>query len=64
MRDLIIQIFGSYRPIVGPAISPSGELVEIALSGLAGVDWPYVLGVGLFALVLYCFFKLLGGVLK
>ena len=56
MRDLIISIFGSYTPVTDAA--------GVALQGMAGVDWPYLAGVALFALVLYSFFRLLGVVFK
>lgn len=57
MRDLIVTIFGQYTPVVDPV---TGAVV----GGFAGVDWPYLAGVLLFALVLYSFFRLLGVVLK
>lgn len=56
MRDLIISIFGTYTPVTDAAGTP--------LQGMAGVDWPYLAGVSLFALVLYSFFRLLGVVFK
>lgn len=56
MRDLIISIFGTYTPVTDAA--------GTALQGMAGVDWPYLAGVALFALVLYSFFRLLGVVFK
>lgn len=56
MRDLIISIFGTYTPVTDTA--------GTALQGMAGVDWPYLAGVALFALVLYSFFRLLGVVFK
>ena len=57
MRDLIVTIFGQYTPVVDPATG------AVAV-GFAGVDWPYLAGVLLFALVLYSFFRLLGVVFK
>lgn len=56
MLDLMSTIFGVYTPIV----DDSG----VALSGMAGVNWEYVGGVVLFAVVLVSFFRIVGGVLK
>lgn len=55
MKDLILSLFGAYTPVM------SGEAVAF---GLAGVDWPWVAGVLLFAIVLYSFFRLVGVLLK
>ena len=56
MRTVIESIFGVYVPVVNTE--------GVALEGMAGVDWPYIAGVVLFAIVLLCFFKLVGVVLK
>ncbi len=32
--------------------------------GLAGLDWPWLAGTALFAIMLFCLFKLLGGIWK
>lgn len=67
MRDLIISIFGVYEPVTSmvSVVDESGavQIIESVASGMAGVDWPYVLGVFLFAIVLYSFFRLVGVVL-
>lgn len=55
MKALITSLFGVYEPVM------AGEVVA---SGLAGVDWPWVAGVLLFAIVLYSFFRLVGVLLK
>lgn len=57
MKEILIAIFGVYEPLVDPV---SGSYVY----GVAGVDWPYVLGVLLFGVVLYCFLRLVGVWLK
>ena len=57
MRDLILTIFGTYTPVLDPV---SGSVAV----GLAGVDWPYVSGVLLFALVLYGLLRFLGVMFK
>lgn len=59
MKDLIISIFGIYSPAV-TLVDGS----EIALSGAAGLDWPWLAGVFLFAIVLYSFFRLVGVLLR
>ena len=50
MKDLIINLFGTYTPLAG--------------EGLASLDIPYILGVLLFAICLSSFFKLLGIILR
>lgn len=57
MRDLILSIFGEYTPVLDPVTGS-------ALDGMAGVDWVYIAGVLLFALVLYSFLRLVGVILK
>ncbi len=72
MKDLIIQIFGTYEPVmstqaVSVPLAEGGstlETVEVVASGLAGVDWAWIAGVALFGIVLYCFFRLVGCLLK
>ena len=65
MRDLIEAIFGVYTPVTYDVLDAEGAVLYIAVAdGAAGVDWTYVGGVFLFALVLYSFFRLLGVVFK
>lgn len=65
MRSLIEQIFGLYTPITTDVFNEAGEYVGSSVaSGAAGVDWTYIGGVVLFAIVLWSFFRLLGVVLK
>lgn len=72
MRNLIIAIFGTYTPITetvyqlleNPDGSSSWVTVQRVVDGAAGVDWTYVLGVLGFFLILYCAFRILGGVLS
>lgn len=63
MRDLIESLFGTYIP---PTYTETvGELTqEVIPSGAAGVDWPYVLGVLAFLLVLYCILRIFGAVIS
>lgn len=56
MKTVIENLFGVYTPVTGAdGIIPSGA---------AGVDWGYIAGVVLFAIVLFCFFKIVGAVIK
>lgn len=65
MKDLIQTIFGVYEPVTTMVFDAEGVFVgETVASGVAGVDWPYVAGVLLFAVVLYSFFRLVGVLLK
>lgn len=59
MRDIILNIFGSYSPVTYEL-----DGVEVVADGLAGVDWPYVLGVVLFGIVLYSVLRIIGVFLK
>ena len=67
MKELVLSIFGSYEPVM--TLTPvttevegvvSTELVEVVASGAAGLDWPWIMGVLLFAIVLYSLFRILG----
>lgn len=68
MKDMIVDLFGQYTPVtysesfVYTAADGSvmQDVNEVVASGLAGVDWPWVAGVFLFAIVLYSLFRLLG----
>ena len=60
LKDLIILIFGEYVPLT--YFDSLGN--EIPVLGVAGVDWPYVLGVFGFFLTLYCVLRILGSVIN
>lgn len=68
MRNMIIELFGRYTPVTYSEYfyytAADGTVLqdynEVVASGLAGVDWPWVMGVLLFAIVLYSLFRLLG----
>lgn len=71
MKDLIISIFGAYEPVMTQTpISTtiegalSTELFDVVAAGSAGLDWPWLAGVFLFAIVLWSFFRLVGVLLK
>lgn len=56
IRDLLVALFGTYTPVF--YTDTSG--VDIIPAGFAGVDMEYIASVCLFALVLWCLFRLLG----
>lgn len=68
MKDLIIRIFGVYEPVESlvPVVTTTAEgltdveYYAVVASGAAGVDWAWVMGVLLFAIVLYSLFRILG----
>ena len=67
MKDLIVSIFGEYEPVMSQAIAETTidgvstyDVIDVVASGAAGVDWAWIMGVGLFALVLYSLFRILG----
>lgn len=60
MRDIIISLFGTYTPVTYTDVND----IAVIPDGLSGVDWPFVSGVLLFAITLYCVFRIVGGVFK
>ena len=67
MKDLIVSIFGEYEPVMSQAIAETTidgvstyDVIDVVASGAAGVDWAWIMGVLLFALVLYSLFRILG----
>lgn len=60
MRDLIITLFGEYSPVTYEV----SEGVQAVASGAAGIDWTWIAGVLLFAIVLWSFFRLVGVLLS
>lgn len=64
MKDLVINIFGSYEPIYTDVVTTDGAIQSVVASGAAGVDWVYVAGVAIFALTLFCVFRIIGSVIK
>lgn len=57
MNGIMEELFGTYTPIIDP-------LTGSVVGGWSGLDIPYIASVCLFAIVLYCFFRLLGSLLK
>lgn len=71
MKALVTSIFGEYTPVTTTSVvsqtignDTQQYLLETVAPGAAGVDYEWVAGVVLFAIMLFCFMKLLGGVLK
>lgn len=71
MKALVTSIFGEYTPVTTTSVvsrttgnDTQQYLLETVAPGAAGVDYEWVAGVVLFAVMLFCFMKLLGGVLK
>lgn len=68
LAETIRSLFGTYTPRTqtvttyydGQPISTEEQIVP----GLAGLDYEWLTGVGMFALVTFCLFRLLGGILK
>lgn len=60
MRTILQNLFGVYTPV--SVLLDDGSTHY--LDGLAGVDWEYVLGVCLFALVLGCVLAIIRTVIK
>lgn len=71
LKALVTSIFGEYTPVTTTSVVTQTVgndtvqyLVETVAPGAAGVDYEWVAGVFLFGILLFCFMKLLGGVLK
>lgn len=64
----LVSIFGEYSPRTQTvttyfADGSSIQSVEY-VQGIAGLDWVWISGVVLFCIVIYCIFRMIGGVLK
>jgi len=64
----LVSIFGEYTPRTQTvttyfADGSSIQSVEY-VQGIAGLDWVWISGVVLFCIVIYCIFRMIGGVLK
>lgn len=63
MLELITCIFGSYTPVTYEIYNAVTESYDtVVAQGFAGVDWPYILAVGGFFLVLYSILRIIGGI--
>lgn len=59
MKQFLTTYFGEYTPVTTVA-EIAGEQVEVVASGAAGLDWPWILGVVLFIVVMYSFLRIVG----
>lgn len=71
LKSLVTSIFGEYTPVTTTSVitetvgnETHQYLLETVAPGAAGVDYEWLAGVVLFGILLFCFMKLLGGVLK
>lgn len=68
LTETVERLFGPYTPrtqtvteyLSDGSVVSSQEIVP----GLAGLDYPWLASVTFFGLVMFCFFKMLGGLLK
>lgn len=65
----LLDFLGSYTPQVGivylwDEVSQTYVEYEQTLSGLAGVDWPWIGGLSLILVCVFCLFKAVGGLFK
>lgn len=64
----LTAIFGEYTPLTQSVTTyfADGTSVESVqyVPGIAGLDWMWLAGVALFCIVIYCVFRMIGGVLK
>lgn len=68
LAETIRSLFGSYTPRTQTVTTYyDGQPIateEQVIPGLAGLDYEWLSGVAIFALVTFCLFRLLGGVLR
>lgn len=69
MKDVIVQVFGEYSPRTQTVTQylSDGSVLDTAteiVPGVAGMDWQWISGVALFAVVLFSFLKMVGVLLK
>lgn len=71
LKSLVTSIFGEYTPVTTTSVisetvgtETHQYLVETVAPGAAGVDYEWIAGVVLFAILLFCLMKLLGGIVS
>lgn len=73
MKALIASIFGTYTPVTYVHewaqwdVATEQYIVmqeDVIPSGLSGVDWPFILGVLIFIVSLYCVLRIIGAVIN
>lgn len=55
LRDLLVNLIGEYSP---PVYYDAVSDLEVIPSGMAGVDWPWVLSAVLLIFVIYSVFRI------
>ena len=68
LADTVTALFGPYTPrtqtIIDYLSDGTAVTSQQVIPGLAGLDWPWLVSVGLFALFLYGLLRLIGGLIK
>lgn len=68
LPGVVTSLFGTYTPRTQTVTEflSDGSTVSYTevVPGVAGLDWPWITSVSLFAMVLYCVFRLIGGFFK
>ena len=64
MIQWLNTFFGTYTPITYQYYDQAAEMYQTIIpAGMAGVDWQFIANVFIFGIVLYCFFRTLGGLI-
>lgn len=64
MIEWFESVFGIYSPVMTDVyIAGQDAVAQVVASGAAGVDWPFIGRVAIFCIVLYSFFRILGGLI-
>lgn len=68
LSEAVTALFGTYTPRTQTVTQhlEDGSVItyQEVIHGLAGLDWPWLVSVGLFALVLFSLLRMIGGLLK
>lgn len=68
LSDTVRALFGAYTPrtqtITEYLADGTAITYQQVIPGVAGLDWPWLTGAGLFALCLYGVLRMIGGLLK
>ena len=68
MKDAVVMVLGEYSPrtqtVTQYLSDGSSESYTEIVPGVAGMDWEWISGAALFALVLFSFFKFVGVLLR
>ena len=65
--SVLISLLGEYSPATYQTVTYMDGVTVVTteiVPGIAGLDWPWIASAGIFALMLFCLFKLLGGLWK